>query len=67
VVTREALLVLEGDGTLLVLPPDASSFSPTHRYRLAETATYAHPVPTALGILIKDEGGLSLHAREPRS
>ena len=61
------LLVLEGDGTLLVLPPDAASFSPTHRYRVADSATFAHPVPTDLGILVKDETGLSLYARDPRS
>jgi outer membrane protein assembly factor BamB len=67
VLTAGALLVLEGDGTLLVLPPDAASFSPTHRYRIAESATFAHPVPTALGILVKDENGLSLYGREPRS
>jgi outer membrane protein assembly factor BamB len=65
--TPGALLVLEGDGTLLVLPPDAASFSPTHRYRVAESATFAHPVPTPLGILIKDESGLSLYGRGSRS
>ena len=67
VLARGALLVLEGDGTLLVLPPDAGSFSPTSRYRLAESATFAHPVPTELGILVKDESGLSLYGHEPRS
>jgi outer membrane protein assembly factor BamB len=67
-VTAEgALLVLEGDGTLLVLPQDAASFSPTRRYRVADSATYAHPVPTDLGILVKDENGLSLYGRVPRS
>lgn len=66
VLDRGALLVLEGDRTLLVLPPDAASFSPTHRYRLSETAaTFAHPVPTDLGILVKDESGLSLYGHEP--
>ena len=67
VLTGGALLVLEGDGTLLVLPPDAASFSPTHRYRIAESATFAHPVPTDLGILIKDENGLALYDRGPRT
>jgi outer membrane protein assembly factor BamB len=67
VLARGALLVLEGDGTLLVLPPDAASFSPTRRYRIAESATFAHPVPTELGILVKDENGLALYGREPRS
>ena len=63
VVAHGALLVLEGDGTLLVLSPDAASFSPIHRYRIAESATFAHPVPTDLGILVKDENGLSLYDR----
>ena len=64
VLARGALLVLEGDGTLLVLAPDAASFSPIRRYRVAESATFAHPVPTDLGVLVKDDGGLSLHGRE---
>jgi hypothetical protein len=34
-----ALIVLQGDGTLLVLPQDGAAFSPTHRYRVAESAT----------------------------
>jgi hypothetical protein len=67
VMAEGALLVLEGDGTLLVLPQDASSFSPIRRYRVADSATYAHPVPTDLGILVKDEAGLSLYARAPRA
>jgi outer membrane protein assembly factor BamB len=62
VVVEEGLLVLQGDGTLLVLPQDAASFAPLRRYRVAESATYAHPVPTAAGLLIKDESGLALWA-----
>ena len=61
VLARDAVLVLEGNGTLLIVSPDATSFSATRRYRIAESATYAHPVPTDLGILIKDEDGLSLY------
>ena len=60
VLARGAVLVLEGNGTLLVVPSDAMSFSPTRRYRVAEGPTYAHPVPTDLGVLVKDEDGLSL-------
>jgi hypothetical protein len=65
VLAEGALLVLQGDGTLLVLPQDAAAFSPTRRYRIAETPTFAHPVPTELGILVKDEDGLSLYGRDP--
>jgi outer membrane protein assembly factor BamB len=60
-VAEGALLVLQGDGTLLVLPERTQGFSPTRRYRVAESVTYAHPVPTRLGILVKDEVGLSLY------
>jgi hypothetical protein len=55
-----APLVLQGDGTLLVLPKGGASHAPTRRYRVAESGTYAHPVPTSLGVLVKDDGGLSL-------
>ena len=32
---------------------------------LADSSTYAHPVPTRLGILVKDEAGLSLYGTSP--
>lgn len=64
VLTEGALLILQGDGTLLVLPPDGATFSPIHRYRVGESATLAHPVPTELGILVRDEKGLSLYGRD---
>jgi hypothetical protein len=67
VLAEGALLVLQGDGTLLVLPKDGAAFSPTRRYRIAESATLAHPVPTELGILVKDEDGLSLYGRDSGS
>jgi outer membrane protein assembly factor BamB len=62
VVAGDSVLVLEGDGTLLVLPRDATSFAPARTYRVAESATLAHAVPTGSGLLIKDETGLSLYA-----
>jgi hypothetical protein len=63
-----AALVLMGDwvvaltteGELLVMRPDATSFSPARRYPVAETSTWAHPVPTEEGLLIKDESDLML-------
>jgi outer membrane protein assembly factor BamB len=57
----DSLLVLQGDGSLLVLPADGASFRPLRRYAVADTATYAHPIPTELGILVKDESGLALY------
>ena len=60
VLAQGVVLALLGDGTLLVLPSDGPAFAPIRRYRVAESATLAHPVPTALGVLVKDEAGLSL-------
>jgi outer membrane protein assembly factor BamB len=62
VVAGEFVLVLQGDGTLLVLPKGAASFAPVRKYRLAESPTFAHAVPTGRGLLVKDETGLTLHA-----
>jgi outer membrane protein assembly factor BamB len=64
VVAGDSVLVLQGDGTLLVLSRDATSFAPARRYRVANSATIAHAVPTRSGMLIKDETGLSLYAVE---
>jgi len=64
VVADESVLVLQGDGMLLVLPQAATSFAPARKYRVAESATYAQAVPTASGLLIKDETGLSLYATQ---
>jgi outer membrane protein assembly factor BamB len=67
VLAEGALLILQGDGTLLVLPQDGATFSPTRRYRVAEGATFAHPVPTELGIVVRDENGLSLYGNDSRA
>jgi outer membrane protein assembly factor BamB len=64
-VVGDSVLVLQGDGTLLVQPRDATAFAPIRTYRVAESATYAHAVPTGSGLLIKDEIGLSLYALPP--
>ena len=61
VLAGDSVLVLQGDGNLLALARDASTFAPTRQYRVADSATYAHPVPTARGLLIKDENGLALY------
>jgi len=65
VVSQGSILVLQGDGTLIVLPRDAGAFAPIRTYRVADSATFAHPVPTPAGLLIKDESGLALYAFEP--
>lgn len=62
-----ALLLLRGDGNLLVLPADGRSFAPLRRYHVADSATYAYPVPTGRGILVRDESGLALYGTTERA
>ena len=54
------ILLLKDDAELLVLAPDAQSFKPVASYQVAKSSTWAHPVPTAKGILIKDSSSLTL-------
>lgn len=54
------LLALKDDGELLVLKMDAPGFAPVATYTVAESATWAHPVPTARGVLVKDVDSLAL-------
>jgi outer membrane protein assembly factor BamB len=59
------VLVLTTGGELLVLEAGADSFSPVRRYTVAESPTWAHPVPTPVGILVKDESTLALWKLAP--
>lgn len=61
VLSGDSVLVLQGDGRLSVLPAGGASFSPVGSYQVAERSTFAHPVPTSLGILIRDETTLALY------
>jgi outer membrane protein assembly factor BamB len=61
----DSLLVLTNGGELLVLDSQAESFIPKRRYQVADSPTWAHPVPTASGILIKDETSLALWQISP--
>jgi outer membrane protein assembly factor BamB len=61
----EWLLVLTTEGELLVMERGAPGFSPSSRYTVADTPTWAHPVPTTAGILVKDESGLTLWKLAP--
>jgi outer membrane protein assembly factor BamB len=67
VLTDGALLLLQGDGTLLALPADGKTFAPTRRYSVADSATFAYPVPTTRGLLVRDESGLSLLSTAARA
>ena len=58
------LLFLTDEATLHVLSAGASSFVPERSYEVATSPTWAHPVPTARGILVKDVEHLTLWAAE---
>ena len=64
VLVGDWVLALTDGGELFVWGVDASSFEPVRRYLVADSATWAHPVPTGLGILVKDESSLSLWSYE---
>ncbi|MCI0413641.1 PQQ-like beta-propeller repeat protein [bacterium] len=60
VTTGSDILILKEDAELFVLPATVDSFQPVATYQVAKSATWAHPVPTSQGILIKDALSLSL-------
>jgi outer membrane protein assembly factor BamB len=65
VVLGDSIVSLQGDGRLLVLHSEGDALLTAASYEVAQSSTYAHPVPTSLGILVKDQGSLSLHAVVP--
>jgi outer membrane protein assembly factor BamB len=48
------LFLLDTDAELAVLPLGAPSFAPVRTWTVAESATWAHPVVTSGGVLVKD-------------
>jgi outer membrane protein assembly factor BamB len=50
-----SVLVLTTGGELLVVPQKGDAFMAARRYRVAESPTWAHPVVTADGVLVKDK------------
>ena len=55
----DAIFALTTDSELLVLRGKGDSFAPARRYRVAESPTWAHPVVTGEGVLVKDRTKLS--------
>jgi outer membrane protein assembly factor BamB len=53
------VFALTTDADLVVLPQKASTFAPVRRYRVAESAVWAHPVVTSEGLLVKDREHLA--------
>ena len=60
VVADGRVLALTSEAELFVIDPVASEFRPVAQYSVASSSTYAHPVPTAAGLLIKDSSTLAL-------
>ncbi len=60
VVVGDDILILDAAAELAVVPIAANTFEPKRRYTVADTETWAHPVPTSEGILIKDLESLAL-------
>jgi hypothetical protein len=53
------LFALTTESELIVLPQKADAFAPARRYRVADTPTWAHPVVTSDGVLVKDREHLA--------
>ena len=49
-----ALFLLDTDGMMTVAAADASAFRPLRTWKVAESATWAHPVVLETGVLVKD-------------
>jgi outer membrane protein assembly factor BamB len=59
-VAGETLLLLTTDGELIVSKANRAGFEERRRYTVAASATWAHPVVTRAGILVKDAETLAL-------
>ena len=53
------LFVLNTEGELVVASPGGTAFIPLARYTVASSATWAHPVVMASGVLVKDVDALA--------
>ena len=58
VVLKDQLLALTNEGKLIVQPIASAKFAPVAEYTVSTTQTWAHPVPSADLILIKDKDSL---------
>jgi outer membrane protein assembly factor BamB len=58
----DVLLITTTEGELVVMRANPKSFDIVKRYTVAESAIWAHPAPTASGVLIKDAESLTYWA-----
>jgi len=56
----DLLFSLENDGELVIMRSNASAFEVLHRYKVAQTETWAPPVISGNRVFIKDVGTLAL-------
>jgi hypothetical protein len=54
------LLALKDDGELIVARAIGTRFEPLHRYSVADSPTWAHPLLLEKGIVVKDLETLTL-------
>jgi outer membrane protein assembly factor BamB len=59
-----SVLALTDAGQLVVFDAAASGYAPLATYTVAESPTWAHPVPVRGGILVKDVDSLALYRLE---
>lgn len=60
VVGGDTLYLLKDDAELIVARVNGNSFEQIRRYTVADSSTYAHPLITEKGIVVKDAGSLAL-------
>jgi hypothetical protein len=58
-ISGDLLLLLKNDAEFIIARAGATGFEPLHRYKVAESATYANPLVRPQGIVIKDNTSLS--------
>jgi outer membrane protein assembly factor BamB len=54
-----SVFALTTDAELVVVPQKGNAFAAARRFRVAESATWAHPVVTSEGVLVKDRTHLA--------
>ena len=58
-ISGELLLLLKDNAELIVARASGDGFEPLHRYKVADSATYANPLVRPQGIVVKDNTSLS--------
>ncbi|MBC7926390.1 MAG: PQQ-like beta-propeller repeat protein, partial [Bryobacteraceae bacterium] len=54
------LLTLTNEGQLILMKPSGDSYQEVRRHQVANTETWAHPIPTAQGVIVKDLDSVAL-------